>query len=199
MALDGSTDLSPEGNTRPASNGARTRVSASKYWCFTSFEMNRHELMEAWAPGSGIQYVMGHEKCPSTGREHIQGFVKFPNKCRPLETYKEYKVSKWLKCVGNEKQNVEYCSKANDFVQQGFDKYFQYWSDERLIEHLKTNLEHFKESPELSRERFLREKVWRLMYINKKLKPIVCQRRLKNWFTYILHNVVNYGDFEWDY
>ena len=68
MALNGSADLQTEGNTKQSVNGAGSRIAASKYWCFTSYEMNLQDLISNWAPGSGIKYIIGREKCPKTGR-----------------------------------------------------------------------------------------------------------------------------------
>lgn len=56
------------------------------------------------------EYIFGEEKCPSTGRLHLQGYINFKTKCRPLERFEIYGAH-WEKCKGTLQQNWVYCTK----------------------------------------------------------------------------------------
>lgn len=94
------------GNTKP-------RISQSKYWCFTSYNLN----MEQWIKyfeSYEMKYIIGEETCPTTGRKHLQGYIESETKFRPLEKFKEKDVH-WEKRKGNREQNIKYCSKEGRF------------------------------------------------------------------------------------
>jgi len=95
-------------NTSPA----RVRIVPSKHWCFTFFFENAKEVetLETALNVKGIEYLMGEETCPTTGRKHMQGFISSDKKIRPIEKFKTKGVH-WEKTKGNREQNIEYCSK----------------------------------------------------------------------------------------
>lgn len=196
MAPNGSENSNEEGNTSPRSHDAGARISPSKYWAFTSFELNRDEIEEAWRDGA-VKYIIGLEKCPKTGKKHLQGFVKFDKKCRPLETWKKLKISHWEKCKGGEDANVKYCSKEGDYVQKGFDKYFDLWDEEILVGKLKKSLEdkygdynkeYIKQREGI--EHFVALEVLQYMYTRKKVKIISNQTRLKDYVRHLLRRCI---------
>jgi len=110
MSTKGSNGSKADGNTK--------RPPPSKLWCFT---LNNYtdkeytELIDFF--GSKHTYYVGKE-VGAEGTPHLQGFVKFQFKCRPLET-KDERLSKrihWEKCKGNEQQNIDYCSKEGNYI-----------------------------------------------------------------------------------
>lgn len=97
------------GNTSPNSKGEK-RVSASKRWCFT-YNNPIEEWKKEMAPGlEGCHWVCG-EEVGEQGTYHLQGYVEFPVKVRPVK-YKGFPEEiHWEKCKGDRKQNVNYCTK----------------------------------------------------------------------------------------
>jgi len=94
------------GNTKPP------RISAAKNWCFTAYRLNPQELIELI--GSKGSYIFGEEKCPTTGTYHLQGYIEFKDKCRPLESVKSVHIH-WEKTKGTKDDNIKYCSKDGKF------------------------------------------------------------------------------------
>lgn len=96
--------------TSPEKSGNTKRISASKKWCFT---LNNYEEDE-WLQILEVlkekgKFIMGKE-VGEQGTPHIQGYVEFHKKCRPLECIKNKRIH-WEKAKGNQEQNLKYCSK----------------------------------------------------------------------------------------
>lgn len=112
MAPNGSGD---SGNTR--------RVPSSKKWCFT---WNNYDSGSDGSDGSislilknldpNDKYVIG-EEIGENGTPHLQGFIKFAKKCRPLEMGIFSKAIHWEKARGSEEDNWIYCTKDGKYVQ----------------------------------------------------------------------------------
>ena len=92
---------------------ARERCSGARKWVFTwfNYEMATVDLMKKIFDGLGT-YVMGFEKCPTTGKEHIQGYVHFKKAVRAIE---KWPYISWAKAKGNDIENLRYCSKDGEF------------------------------------------------------------------------------------
>jgi len=96
------------GNTKP-------RISQSKYWCFTDFDTN----LDKWTTifeKENFLYIIGKEKCPTTGKDHLQGYIESPKPIRPLEKFSKFKTVHWEKRKGTKEQNITYCSKEKNFI-----------------------------------------------------------------------------------
>lgn len=106
---------SGEGNTITS---PLKRIVPSKYWCFTYFfnENDNLETLETILNKVGEKWIFGIEECPSTKKQHLQGYVEFKFKIRPLECklLKDYKMH-WEKRRGTEQKNIDYCSKDGNF------------------------------------------------------------------------------------
>lgn len=96
-----------EGNTIP-------RFVPSKYWAFTLNNWSKEELETLETILSEDEYIIGKEVGDS-GTPHLQGYVSFKKKVRPMEKIKNPRIH-WEKCKGNREQNINYCSKDKDFV-----------------------------------------------------------------------------------
>lgn len=92
------------------------RPTPSKYWCFTSYNDKMETLIETFNYYK-ILYCIGRETCPSTKRKHLQGYIESPTKIRPKEKFKNLLSDSihWERRIGTSEQNIEYCSKENDF------------------------------------------------------------------------------------
>lgn len=78
-------------------------------FCFTSYQ-GRIPFNSA-----NMKYLLqGDEICPTTGREHIQGFVIFKNPRVLTGVRKEYEPISFRICDGSIEQNIKYCTKDHD-------------------------------------------------------------------------------------
>lgn len=91
-------------------------MTKSRSYCFTDYQIDRdyNEIFKG-----ATYYVIGLETCPTTGRQHNQGFVHFSN----ARSYKA--VCKLLPAVhvepakGTIQEASEYCKKENNYKEQG--------------------------------------------------------------------------------
>jgi len=107
----------------PPSNATKSRK-----WCFTMFWDGKEPGPDYFDDWECDYLYVGKETCPSTGRLHYQGYVRYPNPralagVRKLFTHKVLTVAgapgypgHWDACKGTEAQNVKYCSKDDDLV-----------------------------------------------------------------------------------
>lgn len=88
-------------------------MSKVRNYCFTSFR-GKIEFNDK------MKYLLqGVERCPSTGREHIQGFVIFKNPRALGGVIKEFPNINFEICKGNIQQNRDYCMKEGAFTEEG--------------------------------------------------------------------------------
>lgn len=109
---------SGEGNTITSPPNASKRIVPSKYWCFTYFyeENENLETLETILNKIAEKWIFGFEECPTTKKKHLQGYLEFKFKHRPLECklLKDYKMH-WEKRKGTEQKNIDYCTKDGNF------------------------------------------------------------------------------------
>lgn len=104
MEKNGNVGNTALGNTSNQSG----RVVPSKLWCFTAYNTSVEEMKELI--GNFGNYLFGEEICPTTGKNHLQGFIEFSVKTRPLEKIKNKNIH-WEKIKGSKEDNIKYCSK----------------------------------------------------------------------------------------
>lgn len=106
----------PGGNTNPPDLG-RYRMWPS----FTSFL----ETSPAWNPDKMKYLIYGTEKCPTTGRQHFQGFVYFKDKVSMKNAQKllnigDSHIEHILKDPsGDHNSAIEYCKKGINIMEFG--------------------------------------------------------------------------------
>lgn len=98
------------GNTITKSN----LINPAIKWCFT---LNNYTEEEYSAICSNIlslcRYgIVGREVSPTNNTPHLQGYIEFTRKKRPLGAFNNPRIH-WEKAKGNKLQNVEYCSKED--------------------------------------------------------------------------------------
>jgi len=119
------------GNTRPdlsVMQVEKKRVVPSPYWAFTwnNYPDNWKVTLETiFRCYQGVGWIMGQEVGES-GTHHIQGYVEFKKKLRPLEMKDCPKEIHWEKRKGTKQQNLEYCSKDGKYESWGTCKYEVY-------------------------------------------------------------------------
>lgn len=96
------------------SQSKRTR---SRNYCFTTFNMNL-DIENIYNKNDCIKYICaGREKCPTTGKEHLQGWIQFKIQ-KSIKTVKktcEDGTMHLEAMKGNEFENDRYCKKEGNF------------------------------------------------------------------------------------
>jgi len=111
------TNGSGEGNSISSpSKKDKKRITASKRWCFTFNNYSKDDLatlstkIETLAETYVYQPEVGKK-----GTRHIQGYIKFKQKVRPIEKV-DVKGIHWEKAKGTCEENYDYCSKSDTKV-----------------------------------------------------------------------------------
>lgn len=146
MTVTEKAPLAPGGgNTKP-------RVTASKNWCFTfnNYSEEEYKLTINFFDLNGSKYIVGREVGPINKIPHLQGYVSFDSKVRPLEFKTLSKKIHWEKAKGDQEANVKYCSKEGNFVLKGFKvaKPLKLLGDDKLYEWQKEILSIIKGEPD---------------------------------------------------
>jgi len=142
--LEGSRDLK-EGNTTslPVSDIKKSKKKYKqsvqrKYWSYTYFysDKDKLEFLET-IKLYFKKFRIGYEKCPSSGKLHMQGFgetiLKGGLRLEQLIKYFEkYNSPHFQACLGSEEQNDKYCSKEGDSITYGYPKEIKYLKDNEL-------------------------------------------------------------------
>lgn len=92
--------------------GNTKRPSPSKHWCFTLNnykEKHIQSLNSTFGSIKDCKYIVGRE-VGEEGTPHLQGYVYFPTKKRPLSLGLSKRIH-WEKCKGSQIENIKYCSK----------------------------------------------------------------------------------------
>lgn len=100
------------GNTKPPPK--KKRCNSAKKWCFTWHGSDGSRILTFQERVRAL-CVMAHfqeEVCPTTGAEHLQGFLVFKEKRRPIETFKDIDSTiHWEIMRGTIDQNMVYTTK----------------------------------------------------------------------------------------
>jgi len=90
-------------------------MAQSKAWCFTSFSYDDEsfESLCQRARDESDLFVVQEEKSPSTGRHHLQGFVRYSTnkRLRAVKTWLADDTAHCETAKGNTEQNYIYCTK----------------------------------------------------------------------------------------
>lgn len=92
-----------------------TSVPKSRLQCFTSF----FEHPPTWNPDKMKFLAYGKESCPSTGKQHWQGFVYWKNPRTHKSAGKELNNAHVETCRGSIDDNEKYCSKEGEYTTHG--------------------------------------------------------------------------------
>ena len=89
----------------------------SRWWCFTNFDLD-FDWNHLFENETCIVYLAyGEEVCPSTGREHQQGWIYFKNSKASTRDILGTMHAEVMR--GNIKQNDAYCSKEGSLIEYG--------------------------------------------------------------------------------
>lgn len=116
-----SADSSATGNTNSV---ASKQISPAKQWCFTLNNYNEEDLEFLSSTVPHFEKCIIGKEVSSTGTPHLQGYVKFKDKKRPLSLFPNLGAH-WEKKskFSTEMDNYNYCTKeGNIFLNIGFPK-----------------------------------------------------------------------------
>lgn len=93
------------------------RASSGKRWCFTwnNYKQSDIDLLINFFKNGSNKYIIGEEIGEDKKTPHLQGYVHFESRCRPLELKDLPKKIHWEKCKGTEEENINYCSKDGKY------------------------------------------------------------------------------------
>jgi len=97
----------------PESNGetGNTKlVSPAKKWCFTLNNYSENDIKYLIEKSASFGCIVFETEVGDEGTPHLQGFVKFHNKKRPLSVYTETDAIHWESAKGTEIDSWFYCT-----------------------------------------------------------------------------------------
>lgn len=106
-----------EGNTNSSPSRAK-RQNGGKKWCFT-WNNYPEDWVALLAPGFQGSDWIGVPEVGESGTPHIQGYVEFPVKVRPIGYKGLPKEIHWESARGTKQENVAYCTKAGVTGKEG--------------------------------------------------------------------------------
>lgn len=99
------------------------KINPAKRWCFTLNNYTDDECEQICSSCSSFcDFCVIGKEVGEMGTPHLQGYLEFKTKRRPLSVFKFTNRIKWLKSRGTREQNLEYCSKDNLFFSIGLPK-----------------------------------------------------------------------------
>lgn len=105
------------GNTKLTLRNLK-RCVPCKRWCFTLNNYTDNELETLETIFKPHKYIIGREVGEKSRIPHLQGYVEFNTKVRPIEKIPIKRIH-WEKCKGSRADNITYCSKQGDYVSKG--------------------------------------------------------------------------------
>lgn len=91
-------------------SGNTKQISPSKHWCFTLNNYKEIDIQVICSNSSIKRYVF-QEEIGEKGTPHLQGYLEFITKKRPVSEFKSFKAH-WEKCR-KVKESIIYCQKAD--------------------------------------------------------------------------------------
>lgn len=109
-------------NSKGGKSGNTKQISPSKRWCFTLNNYSEQDYLDIinMSKIHSSKYIIGKEIGEDKKTPHLQGYIEFNKKTRPLT---EHKICgcriHWEKSKGTAEDNYFYCSKENKFIADG--------------------------------------------------------------------------------
>lgn len=117
MTTDSSKSSGGVGNNKTTPSPSTKQISPAKRWCFVlnNFTDAETSSIVPVLQEYGSLAIIGSEIGEQNGTPHLQGYVEFKKKCRPIGLF-DCKRIHWEKCKGNRDSNIKYCSKENNVI-----------------------------------------------------------------------------------
>ncbi len=128
MSSNSSVEKQGLGNTKPNPR----QIVPSKKWCFTLHKYDDEDLssISSRFKVEGRYWIYSEEVGESKETPHLQGYVEFKRKIRPLSLCLNDKIH-WEKAKGNKEQNKNYIRKEGGKI----------YSNEEMEEEIETLME----------------------------------------------------------
>jgi len=99
----------------PTKSNKKKQCSASKRWCFTLNNYDESDIPKIMSRCT--KYVIGREKGEECGTPHLQGYVEFSSRKRPLKMFEDIHDGSihWESARGTRADNLAYCTKDNNY------------------------------------------------------------------------------------
>lgn len=99
--------------------GNSIQISPAIRWCFTlnNYSKEEEDSLRLICSNSSKYFIWGYE-IGEEGTPHLQGYIEFKKKCRPISVIKNKRVH-WEKCKGTKDDNFNYCSKGGHYFING--------------------------------------------------------------------------------
>lgn len=96
--------------------------NAATKWCLTIFHFDDDWKEKFTEKGSDLRFgILGRERCPTSGRDHLQAFLWF-RKRRRRNQVQQWCYDATAHCEiarGDAEENRQYCSKDGDYIELG--------------------------------------------------------------------------------
>lgn len=110
-----SLSVSGQGNTKPVLKTRASKINAGIRWCFTLNNYSNFDYDNICA--KCVKYcryaIIGKERAPNTGTLHLQGYIEFRKRMRPIGTFGNPCIH-WEVAKGTKEHNIDYCSKEDE-------------------------------------------------------------------------------------
>lgn len=97
-------------------------MSQCRNACFTEFDVQKAYVWYQWPEDSDVRYICwGLETCPTTGKQHLQGYIELKEK-KTFTGIKKLLNSEKVHLeprYGTQEQAIEYCKKEGNFYEWG--------------------------------------------------------------------------------
>lgn len=109
MNKNSSNSSDGAGNISSPKKSDKKQVSPSKRWCFT-WNNYPDDWKSYFSADCITKYIIGEEIGEECGTPHLQGYIEFNPKKRPISVIKTDKIF-WKKARGTAEENMDYCGK----------------------------------------------------------------------------------------
>lgn len=101
-----------------------TRPRRSRGWCFTlnNYSDEEYESLKKYGHTDTAKFIIGKEVGSKEKTPHLQGYYHHKNAQTLTHMKKINQRAHWEIAKGSPEQNYEYCSKENDFIEEGFEE-----------------------------------------------------------------------------
>lgn len=90
--------------------------SQKRRWIFTDFDITN---LNKWLSYKCEYIIVGCEICPTTGREHLQGYIEFKSPKKFSTIKKIFPNSHIEEAIWDQEANIKYCKKDGEFYEKG--------------------------------------------------------------------------------
>jgi len=109
-------------------------INPALRWCFTlnNWTQSEYEDIIKYVPENCKLCIIGSEVGEEKGTPHLQGYLEFITKKRPMSIFKNKRIH-WEVCKGDRQSNLEYCGKENNIIYEYPKKFKLKIIDENLF------------------------------------------------------------------